>query len=65
MLYPKGGYMSNKEIFRYNSKHIQDMRVKLNSGKYSDTWYRKHFVEMMRYIEWVNGENGGKNEKSM
>ena len=44
------------EIIKYTVEDIQRMQVKFNSKSYSETWYRKHFVEMMRYIKWSLGK---------
>lgn len=48
--------MMNDEVHKYTNKDIEKMQVKFNSKDYSSTWYRKHFLEMMRYIKWLNGK---------
>lgn len=40
---------------KYSNKDIEKMQIKFNSKNYSDSWYRKHFLDMMIYIKWVNG----------
>lgn len=35
----------------YDKKFLTAMRVKLNSGDYSETWYRNHFRGMIDCIE--------------
>ena len=35
---------------------LTDLERKFNSKDYSESWYRKHFIEMMRYIKWLNGK---------
>jgi hypothetical protein len=44
-----------KTIIKYTSKQIQTMQTKFIIKDYSASWMRKHFIEMMRYIKWVNG----------
>ena len=46
----------SEDIIKYTNKQIEDMQSKYISKNYSVTWYKKHFVEMMRYIKWVNGQ---------
>lgn len=48
--------MSKDDIKKYTNEDIQKIQVKFNSRNYSESWYRKHFLGMMRYIEWVNGK---------
>jgi hypothetical protein len=45
----------DETITKYTNEYIDKMQVKFNSKNFSDTWYRKHFREMMRYIKWLNG----------
>ena len=45
----------DKTITKYTSEQIDKMQSKFIGRDYSDTWYRKHFREMMRYIKWLNG----------
>ena len=54
--------MTKYDIIKYTNKHIQNMQTKFISGDYSASWYRKHFIEMMRYIKWVNGQKANGNE---
>ena len=46
----------NKDVIKYTNEDIQKMQIKFNSKDYSESWYRKHFIEMMRYIKWLNGK---------
>ncbi len=41
---------------KYSKEDIQKMQIKFNAKDYSPSWYRKHFIDMMLYIKWVNGQ---------
>ena len=44
-----------EDIKKYTSEEIVRLRSKFNGRDFSRAWLYKHFREMMRYIEWLNG----------
>jgi|TARA_R100000501_G_C2621492_1_gene114721 hypothetical protein len=48
----------------YNQQDITKIRIKLNSNNYSDSWYKKHFTDMLNRIEKLN-QKVADNEKQM
>jgi|TARA_R110000823_G_scaffold110857_2_gene231109 hypothetical protein len=40
----------------YNKKLLDELRVKLNGGKWSDTWYRRHFRGMIDALSKIEKE---------
>jgi hypothetical protein len=54
--YKENDVDDEKTIIKYTAKQIQTMQTKFISNNYSPSWMRTHFVEMMRYIKWLNGK---------
>tara|TARA_R100000963_G_C4548286_1_gene42347 strand:+ start:249 stop:407 length:159 start_codon:yes stop_codon:yes gene_type:complete len=44
------------DVKKYSNADLQKMRTKFIIRDYSEGWYRKHFLGMMGYIEWLNGK---------
>ena len=44
-----------EDIKKYTSEEIVRLRSKFNGRDFSRAWLYKHFREMMRYIDWLNG----------
>ena len=46
----------DSDFKKYTQKDIQKMQIKFNSRNFSESWYRKHFRDMMLYINWTLGK---------